>query len=141
MRRLENLNQDIVYASGFFDGEGNVHLALDKRANPPRVVLMVTITNTRRDVLDWFKENFSGNVFPVNVHPKRGHKRGYNWRLYSRSACMFLKSIYPYVKIKKEQVGIALTLYDTKNRRGKRRSQEEVDRRMKIRELVNSMNA
>jgi len=42
------MDQDIIYTSGFFDGEGNIHMALDKRVNPPRVVLMVTITNSEK---------------------------------------------------------------------------------------------
>ena len=134
------MDQDIIYTSGFFDGEGNIHMALDKRVNPPRVVLMVTITNTRKDVLDWFEDQFGGNVILVNPNPKQGHKKGYNWRLYSRSACKFLRLIYPYLRLKKEQTRIAITLYDIKNQRGKRRTQVEVDRRMKIREMVNSMN-
>lgn len=97
----------IAYIAGLFDGEGHIHI--EKNGT-----LEVGITNKNIDILQKIVATFGGYL-----HRKK-NKYGYYGivRFKNGSAINFLKTIYPYVQIRKEQVKYAIE-YGENNREEK----------------------
>lgn len=92
---------ELAYIAGFFDGEGCVNLSSPS--------LVVHLTNTNREVLDWVQSLFGGKVYlPPRYSIK--HKQSYRWHLHKRDVTAFLTAIQPYVRIKQIQVVLGLGL-------------------------------
>jgi hypothetical protein len=116
----ENISEkDLIYAAGFFDGEGTVQLNRYKRNKKGDACyrLCVSVSNTKKEVIDWFKETFgTGCVHPIRKF-KKGGNPGWRWLLYSRRASKFLQMIYPYLKVKKDDAEIGILFQDFINKR------------------------
>ena len=103
--------RDKVYIAGLFDGEGHVFITEDMRPNYKTSlhILRTGVTNTYKPVIEWL---FS--IYPTTISKRVRHKNHptwkpcYFWEASSKKALYFLKSIYPYLKIKKEQVRLAI---------------------------------
>lgn len=99
---------DLAYVAGFFDGEGCIVISFNLIHNCISHKLCVDIGqigNAGKEILSSFYNNFKGKVKLV----KRGYKRPYyRWGVESRQAYNFLKQIYPYVKLKKERIQLAI---------------------------------
>ena len=112
-----------AYIAGFFDGEGSVSFCY-RRTNKgyPQWAFCITITNTRRDVLEWIRLLYSGVIVQVRNAPKSNQKPCFSLRIY-RGAETILSDIYPFVRLKKRQVEIGLeirALILAKNRKNER---------------------
>ena len=103
---------ELAYIAGLFDGEGHVFITIKKSTNKMRTqvhVLRVGITNTYRDVIEWLYE-----LFPTYLYKRIRHKDHptwkpcFFWETSSGNAMDFLKIIYPYLRIKKEQAQLAI---------------------------------
>ncbi len=115
------------YMAGLFDGEGCIQLrkSQPRKANrsiTPKYDLHVSIALTRSsDLLYRVRNTFGGSISEPNErNPK--WKPIVIWDATTRDAYMFLKFIYPYLIIKKEEAKIAIdyyennpTVYATKN--------------------------
>lgn len=103
----------IVWAAGFFDGEGSVFVEISKNKNTRRRVrnlLTASVTQTSTPCLNLFKQCFGGNITPI-TKSRRSHMNNsvcFVWRVRSKDALVFLETIAPYVVVKKEQVELAL---------------------------------
>lgn len=103
----------IVWAAGFFDGEGSVFVEISKNKNTRRRVrnlLTASVTQTSTPCLNLFKQCFGGNITPI-TKSRRQHMNNsvcFVWRVRSKDALVFLETIAPYVVVKKEQVELAL---------------------------------
>lgn len=103
----------IVWAAGFFDGEGSVFVEISKNKNTRRRVrnlLTASVTQTSTPCLNLFKQCFGGNITPI-TKSRRKHMNNsvcFVWRVRSKDAIAFLEAIAPYVVVKKEQVELAL---------------------------------
>lgn len=103
----------IVWAAGFFDGEGSVFVEISKNKNTRRRVrnlLTASVTQTSTPCLNLFKQCFGGNITPI-TKSRRSHMNNsvcFVWRVRSKDAIAFLEAIAPYVVVKKEQVELAL---------------------------------
>lgn len=103
----------IVWAAGFFDGEGSVFVEISKNKNTRRRVrnlLTASVTQTSTPCLNLFKQCFGGNITPI-TKSRRQHMNNsvcFVWRVRSKDAIAFLEAIAPYVVVKKEQVELAL---------------------------------
>ena len=103
----------IVWAAGFFDGEGSVFVEISKNKNTRRRVrnlLTASVTQTSTPCLNLFKQCFGGNITPI-TKSRRSHMNNsvcFVWRVRSKDAIAFLEVIAPYVVVKKEQVELAL---------------------------------
>ena len=103
----------IVWAAGFFDGEGSVFVEISKNKNTRRRVrnlLTASVTQTSTPCLNLFKQCFGGNITPI-TKSRRQHMNNsvcFVWRVRSKDAIAFLEVIAPYVVVKKEQVELAL---------------------------------
>lgn len=95
--------QDIIYAAGFFDGEGCI------TAGPK--TFRITVTNTNKEVLDWLCHAFGGNVNQSWGNKKINPKHNKAWKLViTRKPVVvaFLSQIYPYLKIKQREAKVCL---------------------------------
>jgi hypothetical protein len=104
-----------AYAAGLFDGEGFVRVAIWQKPNSPHVRYQVIagIANTYRPVMEELQATFGGSLGDVRHDLRNPRNRVvFNWQIASRIAASFLRSIQPQLRIKKEQVELALQLQD-----------------------------
>lgn len=97
---------NIQWLAGFFDGEGCVHMRMDTRK---RAVysLQVMLTQNDESILREVQREFGGTVY------KHSGRRCWRWRITSAPSLVFLEAIQPYVRIKKEQVDLAIQFIKT----------------------------
>ena len=104
----------LAYVAGLFDGEGSITIG---KSNPatyntlrsPSHWLQVGITNTNKNLIDWLCNTFGGHISNNSHCPSRKKQRPcWAWRKNSNEAAFFLKSIFPFSKIKQEQMKLAI---------------------------------
>lgn len=100
---------DLAYMAGFFDGEGCIVIGFRLMHNCISYRLCVDIGQigkTGKEILNLFHDNFKGKV---NLIKRRYNQRSYyKWSSHCRQTYQFLKQIYPYVKVKRKQVQLAI---------------------------------
>ncbi len=108
-------NVDLAYVAGIFDGEGCVLIYKVPRHNQKRGGiqhrLKISIANTNTDLMSWLKENFGGNI--VVADRREQYRKFYHWQLSGVSAAEFIKRLLPYLKIKQQQVKLAISFQET----------------------------
>ena len=119
------------YYAGLFDGEGCVGIYLDRSKiykALPRHYLQVIITNTNVTVLMDLKNQFNGCLTTHKQHPTSwGKKRIYWWRLSGKGAKEFLETIYPYSRIKRQEIEIAIRFQSIAERGARVEHYDEMD--------------
>jgi len=106
-----------AYIAGFVDGEGCISLGRKKDNSYRRhhtYQLVVTISNTRKEILEWLHKKFGGH-FRISHPPSKSRNKVWVWAILCRKAINFLKEIYPYLKIKKSQAKLAMEYYELVN--------------------------
>ena len=103
---------DWAYAAGFVDGEGC--LAVTRSFIPKRgrfyYGVVVVVSNREREVLDWLKTLWSGNVVQT-PHSGGNARESWAWRSPTGTAAApFLLGILPWLRIKREQCENALAM-------------------------------
>jgi hypothetical protein len=120
-----------IWAAGFFDGEGCVHIGLDKLGR--RSTLRVCVAQVDPEPLNFLCDRWGGRVKPKNVKRKGRQRRAFQWYLDRKSeTTRFLADIRPYSRCKAEQIDVALEFSAMKNNHGGRHSRltpEDVSRR------------
>lgn len=101
----------IIYAAGFFDGEGSVTLAKPNSSYPNYVLLRVDIGQTSKPVLDWFQEVWGGAIHYRNANRGRSVKENWQWYISGVRAQVFLIDVLPYLKVKQDSVTIKLATW------------------------------
>lgn len=121
------MDNRIAYASGLVDGEGYIGIIKgsprkDRKERCHRFEARLLITNTNSEVISWLVSNFGGTVSIKKRYSKK-HKNALVWALTNNKLYPFLKSIHPYLIIKKKQAEIVLNFLDKKidSRIGKNR--------------------
>lgn len=110
----------LSYIAGLFDGEGSVSInATGPRKNDGAVNvshrLVVNISNNDEAIMFWLRTEMGGLVH--SSLSRLSTKRNYRWIAQGKNARIFLAAIHPYVRIKRERVGLALEfLHLTLNR-------------------------
>jgi len=108
--------RDLIYAAGFFDGEGCVCIIKpNKDRDRPNYNLSVSISNTNENVMNWFRSVFNANVYSRKSRDDN-HRDYHVIQLTGDKAAYFLLSIVSHLKIKKEQavLGIKFQLLENK---------------------------
>ena len=99
---------DIPYAAGLFDAEGCVRIHRQVFRGSVRYDLRVLIQMTDPRPLIMIADRFGG-VFSVMTPPKDPrHRQKYCWRMSAREAAGFLEQIAPFLKVKREEVELAI---------------------------------
>ena len=97
--------QDVIYLAGLFDGEGCIFVS---RQNSGRShYLGVTITNTNVGVLKLAKRMFGGSI-RQNSDSRKHRTTSWVWRIVSNQAENALKTLLPYLRIKRQEAELAL---------------------------------
>ena len=98
---------DLAYVAGIIDGEGCIRLASrGLRNNLVSYYIGVEVGMTNKDLIYSLKEMFGGCVIVRNQQGNR--KTRYDWSLRTKMALDFIKLIYPYLRVKKQQADVAL---------------------------------
>lgn len=107
---------DLAYTAGLFDGEGMIRIAYSGGRLNPRHSLHLSITNTKRDVLDWLQAAFGGNVYTETNQPRATRPR-YSWKMTGDLQIVrFLCRIARYSRIKGDEIALALDFVATVTR-------------------------
>lgn len=116
----------VVWAAGFFDGEGCVLLARMRPRTPQSAVslrLGIAVAQKVREPLDTLAQRWGGTVRLSHESRTNRHADAYDWRLHGAAAVVFLRDVRPYLRVKHRQadVGIAYGMTIGEGRRvGKR---------------------
>jgi len=102
------------YLAGFFDGEGNLHTGFIK--NKQACQLRIRIYSTNQGVLEQIKEFLGDEGYIYTKKASRNDPNRnlvYEFVILKKEDCLlFLKNIYPYSIIKKEQITYLLENFD-----------------------------
>jgi|SRR5215471_9828522 len=128
--------QGVVWAAGFFDGEGCINIAVYKTRN---VTLRVIVTNTCRGAVDRLAALFPGAVRRFTVRPNQ-RQPVWEWSCSGAHAAAFCEAVLPYSVVKAPQHRLALEFFrqpwrrQTWGRGGRSvyRTQEQIDRDLEI---------
>jgi len=111
---------ELAWAAGFFDGEGCVTVAEDRK---PRVHLRrgsyrlhITVSNTKLAPLERFKALFGGAIYQQRENGEKaglaaastGRKACYFWMIPGQPAQQVLRGLLPYLCTRHEQAAAAL---------------------------------
>ncbi len=108
MRKTEIL----AYTAGIIDGEGHIRFSNNKRGNP---AVEVRVTNTKEWLCQWLRMQYGGWV--TRASPSNKNKRwnmAYRWGLPQGKAEDFLRSILPYLNLKRPHAEIVLSFLKQK---------------------------
>ena len=125
--------ETLAYVAGLFDGEGSIVIGVSKPSDKnqlkrPSHWLQVGITNTNRELIDWLHDTFGWHISDNSHSPSRRKQRPcWAWRVMSNEGAAFLETIYPYSRIKKEQMKLAIAFQEY--RREKLPSEEQILKR------------
>jgi hypothetical protein len=101
-----------AYLAGLIDGEGCITAFKNKGRRNINPALRIQMT--QRAPIDLFSEYFGGNV---NTHiPKNpNYKISYSYWATGKKSNEILKSISPYMKVKKSQAEMAMEIFNLKS--------------------------
>lgn len=101
------------YMTGFFDGEGYVGITKGHRDS---YTLRIAVTNSNFDILNIYKNKYGGKIRPkTNKDAKEYHKKLWLWELFNNDILLLLRKMYPYTKVKKEQIYYAIKFQEFHN--------------------------
>lgn len=126
----------LQWLAGFFDGEGHVGFSWTSKPNKypyPRC----TITNTHRPTLAAIQKKFGGSL-GIQRKSGKGGRQCYTLAWSCRKAMEFMKLLSPYLVVKKEQVDLVLTNWES-HTNGKRLTEFEIEARAQIISQVSEM--
>jgi len=124
---------DLIYAAGFFDGEGCIAINKIKTAiaKHPTYQLVVSVCqNEPCEVLHELSNLYGGSLSVQN----NGAYPNLLWQLTSHKANVFLVDILPFLRLKKAEADLAI-LFQEQMGRGRgyyRLTQEQLDEREKM---------
>ena len=140
---------DPAYIAGFFDGEGTVSLIYTKRrawrSDSNKHVFgfkfVVGIANTHLPILEKFQKQFFGDICKNFTPRKKTHKQVFAWKICSADRQHhFLRTISPFVVVRKRQVELGLAYLDTSVSPGHRLSNEAWTKRIEIFQELRKFN-
>jgi len=113
------MEQDISfqYLAGLFDGKGCVYIQKNKTFNPkspnknPTYQVVCQVSMTNKNLIGKLHKTFGG-TFYTHKRKKITHRDCHLWFLCSKKANRFLKAIFPYTIVKKEEIKVAFEFQD-----------------------------
>lgn len=100
----KELSEEVLaYYAGFFDGEGCIMI----NKHPGYRRLDIRISNTNEGILLEFAKLFGGCVYK-NKRRKDTYKEKWQWCIPPKPAVVFLKAVYPFLRLKREEALLAL---------------------------------
>lgn len=121
----------VVWAAGLFEGEGTIAIAVRRGHGPDTYRLVCSVTNTDRQVIDYFHERWHGWLAPMRDRP--GRQPAWHWIVAGPTAEAFLNEVAPYFVTDRvaDKAVIGLRLRDATGSIGQR----DVERKARQRHL------
>lgn len=94
-----------AYFAGLFDGEGYITVHVPQHKNS--AVLYAGLGSTDFSVLELLRRTFGGCLTAVRISSKVSKKPSREWKITNEGAADFLRTVYPYLRIKKHQAALA----------------------------------
>jgi hypothetical protein len=101
------MDMNCAYVAGLIDGEGCIHLDVDRRHSTYRARVTVGMTEPALSVLTALKEEWGGTLYQMRAANARW-AAAWTWHLTGPPAVRLLRAIQPYLRIKCEQAAAAL---------------------------------
>jgi len=100
---------DLAYIAGLIDGEGNMQITSVKVNGKPYFRFDLRVFNTKRSVLEWCKKTLGVGQVYRDSRTISG-KFVYQWKASTAQARDVLSMVLPYLKIKRKEALIVLSL-------------------------------
>jgi hypothetical protein len=124
--------QWIIYAAGFFDGEGCVQIAHRKKTKV--YFLKINAVQKTNEPLKILQGLFGGGIYTRRTAP-------YAWDASSQQAFHALQEMLPYLIVKRKQAAIAIAFQSRIGRAiSNGVSSKEATQRLKMREAIQKLN-
>ncbi len=95
-----------AYFAGLVDGDGCITIS--------REDLVITVTNSYKPALDDLCSIYGGSIYVSNEATNRS-RAVYVWKLWSLKAADVLRSLLPYLRIKRNQASVGIQFQETKD--------------------------
>lgn len=111
------MNKQIIYSyiAGLIDGEGCIRInrQLPKTSKQNiRYKLEVSLHMTKPQSIEFVNSFFpASSIYRRPYKGIRNHCDSFQWTIWNKSAYLLLKSIHPFIVLKKEQLQLALDFY------------------------------
>lgn len=132
---------DKAYAAGFFDGEGNVSIAINSKAGGAGhdvYNMRVGAAQCDPSPLVWMRDRWGGSI----ARKTRGPCLYYHWACFARMAAAFLTDVLPYLQVKRERAQLAIKFQSTVFQPGRRAHTENYrSNRTAMKVEMNRLNA
>lgn len=107
---------DLAYVAGIIDGEGTIGFRKEKLASGNLCYRMrVSVRHTNEWLIRWLCFAFGGSIVKRKAS-KAVHKDTWQWCIQANQAAKFLRFIYPYLRLKRNQADVALKFQANKRR-------------------------
>lgn len=132
---------EAAYAAGIFDGEGHVGITVTKNGRgEPYHRLMVNVTNTNLEVIQWLFERFDGCIHNPRYFAQETWREAHRWTASDGRAMRFLEEIQPFLIIKKEQARLGIEFQKTKGQGGFGTPTPDLEMRSSLRKQISNLN-
>jgi hypothetical protein len=129
--------ETLAYMACFIDCEGTIEIQVSKPKiggkhshTSPHHYLRVTGSNTCKELIDWAVTNFGGRFSKPRVG-KKSRRLIWEWTINSNQAGEFLRSISPYLIVKRRHCELALEFLEIKQLGRKGRTPSSYELRMR----------
>jgi hypothetical protein len=141
----QTIMQQNAYFAGLVDGEGSIYTTFNGAKRPgqinyKKVCVVITMKADKAQPLPEGKTTWGGSL---NIRPPRksNQHEALDWRMSGKTAEGFLKSIFPYLRIKQRQAKLALEYIDHQHKcMGKKMTDEVLTYRKNIENQIRSLN-
>src|SRR5205807_7611595 len=116
---MGSAEMDKKYIAGIFDGEGWVRISRQKhpKYNHIRYQLYTGVNMVCPDVVSALHKQFGG-TFSISPRRKNTHRTLFVWVTSGHGSVRFLKTILPYLRIKKVEAELGIQFMEKKGLRG-----------------------
>lgn len=134
------------YLAGLIDGEGYIGILRVKRgmkknwknARDCFYIPVLKVAMVDRPLIEWLYQSFGGSFEIRKAHGNASES--YCWTLRKSQTAVFLKYIYPYLRIKKSQANIVAEFYKTNNGAGHPISDEIHQKRTQLYDSIRKLH-
>lgn len=112
---------ELAYLAGVADSDGSITIGVDKWAgvgrnrSAPRFFEIIAIRQCDTEAVHLAQELFGGNITIGKPGSLRG-RPSHDWYAYNQRACVVIRALLPYLRIKRKQAELVLALRDIKDR-------------------------
>ena len=125
---------DLIWAAGFFDGEGCVLI----RKNGRTYVVRITVSQVNPTPVRLLKDLFRGHISYQQPKNKNWSAQ-WKWEQDSKSAVETLKLLLPFLKVKADVAELAIEFQKGK-KRGNKPTDADVERELTFKERISVLN-